>query len=1057
MRLTTLAVERPIATLMACLVIVILGLVSVVLLSVDLLPSVEFPTATVTTLYTGAGPEEVETLITRPLEQSLTSVPGFERVTSRSLEGSSTIRLEFAWGTDLDAAVSDMRQAIDRVARDLPVDIDPPIIRRFDPNDSPIIFLGVTSKLPQVELTRLVERSVVPRFERLPGAARVGMRGDLRREIHIDVDRAKVEALQLGLNEVVSALSRGNISRPAGDFEEGHIHRLIRNESEFSTIEEIRDQVIRQQGDATVRVRDVAEVHDSHERVTQMTRVNGRPGMMIYVFKQSGSNVIDVSDRVRAAMNEINSEMTDLQLEVRMDSADFIRQSIRNIRQSAVEGMVLTMLVLLLFLGSMRSTVIIGVTMPLSVFCTFFLIYVQGYTLNMVSFGGLALGVGMLVDNSIVVLESIFCQRDAGRPPREAAIRGTDEVAMAIVASTLTSVIVFVPLFFLRGVTSVLLHQLAFVVIASQFSSLLVGLTLTPMLAAYLLEPHGRIAKAVSWWGRLGNRFGDLVQWGFAPARWVVTGIEQSYGIILRWALRWPIFTLTVVVLIACTTAGLLPRIGSDFLPKTDDGRISATGEMPPGIQIAELERQAIELERKVFASVGSELKGVSGFIGDRAEEADNWHECRFMTQLKSRDERPGITVDDVRRRMGEDLTGIAGMRIKVRVLGAIPFFRSFGTEGEGLTVLVRGHDPTVAESLAHRVKATMQTIPGLVNVDLAQKNKRPELVTRIDRTRASNLGLDVSTVFETLETAVRGTRATFFREDGDEFPVIVRLRDADRRRQEDLGGISVAASSGALIPLSNVIRFSPADASMTIERIDRQRAVLVGGSVEGRDLGSIVADLKTALRTISLPPNYHIEIKGDAEEQAKSFRMLSWGVLLSIALIYMAMAAQYESLIDPLVILGSLPLGAVGVVLVLVYWNTTLNVQSFIGIIILAGIVVNNAIVLVDYFRQLQREDPAASVHELLIRSATRRLRPVLMTMLTTVLGMIPMALGTGEGGELQAPLGRVVVGGMITGTMITLIVIPLIFRFIVPESTSVVSTTLRPPVLPCETAATT
>ncbi len=1043
MKLTKLAVDRPIATLMACLVVVILGIVSVSLLSVDLLPSVEFPTATVTTLYPGAGPEEIETLITRPLEQSLTAVPGFERVTSRSLEGSSNIRLEFAWGTNLDSAVSDMRQAIDRVMRELPDDVDPPTIRRFDANDSPIIFLGVTSKLPSVELTRAVERSVVPRLERLLGAARVGLRGDVRREIHIDVNRDKVESLQLSLNEVVTALSRGNINRPAGDFQEGHVHRLIRSQSEFASLDEIRDQVIRQSGDAVVRVRDIATVDDSHERITQLTRINRQPGMMVYVFKQSGANVIDVSDRVRAAMNEINGEMTDLQLEVRMDSAEFIRQSIRNIRQSAIEGMILTMLVLLLFLGSLRSTLIIGITMPLSVFCTFILIYFQGYSLNMVSFGGLALGVGMLVDNSIVVLESIFCWRDQGLSPRDAAIRGTDEVAMAIVASTLTSIIVFVPLFFLQGVTSVLLHQLAFVVTASQISSLFVGLTLTPMLAAYLLEPHGKVAQAVSFWSKLSQGFGNFIQWLLTPARWFVSGIERFYEIVLQWALRWPSLTLAIVLFVACCTLGLVPRIGTDFLPKTDDGRIGAYGEMPPGIQLSELQRQSIVLEQKLFESASPVIAGVSGFIGDRAEEADNWHETRFMTQLVPRDQRPGVTVEDIRKRLSEDLTNIAGMRVKVRVSGAIPFFRAFGTEGDGLTVLVRGHDPDVAESLARVVKAKMQGIPGLVNVELVQKDKRPELVTRIDRARASNLGLNVTDVFQTLETAVRGTRATVFREDGDEFPVIVRLRPEDRLREADLGGIGIASAAGKLVPLSNVVRFEPSDASLTIERIDRQRAVLVGGAVEGRDLGAIVSDLEVALQDIPVPANYQIEIKGDAEEQAKSFRSLTLGVLLSIALIYIAMAAQYESLLDPLVILGSLPLGAVGVILVLVYWNTTLNVQSFIGIIILAGVVVNNAIVLVDYFRQLQHEHPETPVIELLHRSATRRLRPVLMTMLTTVLGMVPMALGTGEGGELQAPLGRVVIGGMTTGTIITLIVIPLIFRFLIPERAGVAPAT--------------
>ncbi|RLS51209.1 MAG: efflux RND transporter permease subunit [Planctomycetota bacterium] len=1034
MRLTRLAVDRPIATLMACLVVVILGGVSVTLLSVDLLPSVEFPTATVTTLYPGAGPEEIETLITRPLEQSLTAVPGFERVTSRSLEGSSNIRLEFSWGTDLDSAVSDMRQAIDRVQRDLPDDVDPPVIRRFDANDSPIIYLGVTSSLPPVELTRVVERSVIPRLERLPGAARVGLRGDVRREIHVDVDRAKVESMQLGLNEVVAALSRGNINRPAGDFEEGNSHRRLRSESEFKNLDEIRDLVIRQSGDAAVRVRDVARVEDSHERITQLTRINRKPGMMVYVFKQSGANVVDVSDRVRAAMEEINAEVPEVHLEVRMDSAEFIRQAIRNIRSSASEGMLLTMVVLIVFLGSIRSTLIIGITMPLSVMCTFALVYFQGYTLNMVSFGGLALGIGMLVDNSIVVLESIFRYRDLGETPRDAAIKGTDEVAMAIVASTMTSIIVFVPLLFIRGVTAILLHQLAFVVTASQISSLFVGLTLTPMLAAYLLEPKSRAGVAISMWARWSDRFGRMVGWCLSPLHGIVLAIEWVYAKLLRLALASPRVTLTLTLLLGSCALGLTPRIGTDFLPKTDDGRVGVTGEMPPGIRMEDLHRQAILLEDHLY-ELTPELVGVSMFIGDRAEEADSWHETRLIAQLKPRGERD-VTAEAVRKRLADNMGDVAGMRVKARVYGAVPFFRSFGTEGENLTVLVRGHDRDVAENLAQVVKLTMQSIPGLVNVDLVQKEKQPELVTRIDRTLASNLDLNVADVFQTLETAVRGTRATMYREDGDEFPVIVRLQSEDRNRQSDLGGIGIKSARGGLVRLSSMVQFQPSDAPMAIERLDRQRAVLVSGSVEGRDLGAIVADLESALSRVPVPPLYQVEVKGDVEEQQKSFQAMTLGTLLAVILIYGAMAAQYESLLDPLVILGSLPFGAVGVILVLVYWNTTLNVQSFIGVIILAGIVVNNAIVLVDYFRQLQREQPDECVTSLLLQSATRRLRPVLMTMLTTVLGMIPMALGMGEGGELQAPLGRVVVGGMVSGTLITLIVIPVIYRLIITDS---------------------
>ncbi|MCA9088173.1 MAG: efflux RND transporter permease subunit [Planctomycetaceae bacterium] len=1020
MSLPRLAVSRPVTTLMGCIIVALLGWVSLTELPVDLMPSLEFPTVTVTTLYPGAGPEEVETLITRPLEQTLSSVNGFERISSNSFEGSSSVRLQFRWGTNLDSAVDEMRQAIDKVRNDFPNGVEAPTMRRYDANDSPILYLGLNSDLPVTQLTRIAERAILPRLERLDGVARVSMRGDIRREIQVDIDRARLESLGMGINEVVTALQRGNVSQPAGDFEEGNVHRLIRSRSEFVATEDIRNLVIRTSGDAVVRVRDVAQVIDGHERITQRTRTNGLPGIMVYIFQQAGANTIDVSDAVQRELVDLNKELRNAELVIRLDKSIFIRQSIQNIRVSAILGMGLAMLILVLFLRSFRSTIIIGISMPLSVMAAFVLIYFRGYSLNMVSFGGLALGIGMLVDNSIVVLESIFRKREDGRNAIDAAIEGTEEVSGAIVASTLTTLIVFLPLAFISGVTGVLLHQLAFVVCCSMVCSLFVSLSLTPVLAAYWLGRHQ---------GEQTNILLRIPEWIFGK-------VEGLYSYCLRGFLRFPEFAGFAVVCLFCATLGLIPRVGTDFLPKTDDGRLGITGVMAPGIQLNTLDRQTKIIEEAIAEYI-PERETLSVFIGDKAEEGEDWNECRAILQLKPRAERTA-TTEEIRKRFAKQLGPIAGMRVRSRVYSSLPLFRAFSSQGDNIAVLIRGHDRTTAEQLAMAVTDAMNSIHGLINVELQANEKRPEVITRIDRAKASQLGVTVQDITQALETTFRGARATVFREDGDEFEVVVRLQEVDRSQQSDLDQVGIATADGRLLPLGNFVSYQSGDAPLAINRLDRQRVVVVTAASEGRDLGAIIQDLEAALSRVPVPMGFSIEIGGDWEEQTESFAMLVKGFILAIVLMYMVMASQFESLRDPLLILLTLPIAAVGVLLVLVFWDTTLNVQSFIGLIVLAGVVVNNAIVLVDYFNQLKRAEPQTEQTLLIQRASVRRFRPIVMTTLTTVLGMLPVALALGEGSELQAPMARVVIGGLVSGTIITLVAIPVVLRLLAPAPAS-------------------
>jgi len=1025
MNITRLAVYRPVTTLMACLIVVLLGWMALTRLPVDLMPNIVNPSTSVVTIYKGAGPQEIETLITRPIEQSMSSVNGVERIHSVSAEGSSSVRVRFQWGTNLNTAISDMRDALQKIRQHLPEGIEEPYVIHYDVADRPIMYMGLSSDLDPIKLTSLAENHIMPKFEQLEGVARVGLRGEVRREIHVNLDRGKLESLNMGVNEVVTALQRGNVNQPAGDFEQGHHNLLIRSDSEFHSLAEIADTVVRESSGAIVRVRDVAQVVDGEEERTELTRVDGKPAIMLYIFKQSGANTIDVSDQVRERVAEINATMPNVSVTLRMDSSTFIRQSISNIRSSAFYGMGLAVIVLVLFLRSFSSTLVIGISMPLSILATFVLIYFQGFTLNMISFGGLALGIGLLVDNSIVVLESIFRKREAGLAPREAAIEGTGEVASAIVASTLTTLIVFLPLLFTSGVTGILLHQLAWVVSFSLACSLVASLTLTPVLTAYWIDREVFTTTD----GKKGPL--HLLVDGFhAINRGILNVFETLYERALKFVLKHAGVCAFLLLTAFTTSLGLMPRIGTEFLPKTDEGDLRVAGTMAPGIQLKTLDRQAQQIEQAVFKYV-TEAEVTAVFVGDDVDDGEDWNTTRFRIKLKPRSKRKR-TIEEIRKDLSTKFDDIAGMKTRVYASNDSMMIRMIrrGSSGGDIDVELRGHDRETAKLLTHKVMEIMETVPGLVNIETEQIESRPELSAAIDRAKASLLNVSVSDIASALETTIRGSEATVYREEGDEFNVLVRLQELDRDRLSDIEQVGVTTPSGKVVALKNLVDFNPSEAPVSIDRLDQQRIFRVSADVEDRDLGSAVADLQTRLNSLPLPESFSMNIAGDWEEQQKSFAELKVGLILAIVLMYMVMASQFESLRDPLLILITIPFGAIGVILILVFTETTLNVQSFIGVVMLAGIVVNNAIVMIDYMKQLRQTQPELAMNDVVIQAAVRRFRPVLMTSCTTVFAMLPIALGWGEGGELQAPMARVVIGGLAVGTVITLFAIPVVYR---------------------------
>lgn len=696
MSLTRLAVNRPVTTLMACLIVVLLGWMSLRRLAVDLMPDVTYPTISITTIYEGAGPDEIETLITRPMEQAAGSVHGVEQILSSSMEGSSSVRVRFAWGTDIDSAIGDVRAKIERLRRSFPEQIDPPTIRRYDVSDFPIIYLGLKSDLPPVRLTQFAENTIAPQLESVDGVAAIRIRGATRREIQVDIDRSKIEALNMSVADVVAAIRRSSINQPAGDVQEGRYNLLVRSRGEIHDLPEIAKIAVRNRSGTVVKVGDIAEVIDGQERQRERTRVNGKPGLLLYVNKQDGANTVEVSDRVHQRVAEINQTLQNGQLSVRIDKSDFIRQSINNVLSSILYGMLLAVIVLVVFLRSFLSTIVIAISMPLSVLATFIFIDFNGFTLNIVSFGGLALGIGLLVDNSIVVMESIFRKREEGLDPKTAAIEGTSEVASAIVASTLTTLVVFLPLLFIVGTTGVILHQLAWVVCASLLCSLFASLTLTPVMTAYFIRGDQSVDLK-------SPRTIGLTMWIHNLNKRVFGVFEESYRRVLGVCMRYSTPTTLLMFAAFVTTAGLCPLIGTEFLPKPDEGDLRITGVMAPGIRLDQLDGQAAIVENAVLKNVKeSETMAVS--IGDGADDADDWNECWFRLHLSPRSERKR-SVEEIRKALTKEIGPVPGMKVRVQVRNEQMLARMLRSgSGGAIEVEIRGHDHATAEQLAREI-----------------------------------------------------------------------------------------------------------------------------------------------------------------------------------------------------------------------------------------------------------------------------------------------------------------------------------------------------------------
>jgi HAE1 family hydrophobic/amphiphilic exporter-1 len=1026
MSMPRLAIHRPITMMMISGIIILLGVISLTRLPVDLLPDVSQPTVSVRVNYANVGPLEMEELVTRPLEQQLSAVSGLEQLNSTSSEGQSQVRLNFTWGTDLGEAMDDIRQRIDRVRGRLPEDADPPVVQKFDPNTQPIMSLGVentTGNYDRVQLRELAENVLSPRLERVPGVASVTVGGGLRRQIHVDLSREKITALDLSVDRIVNILRSENQNIPIGEVYRGDQALLLRSQGQFENLEQIRNLVVMTKGGVPVYLRDIADLRDSTEDVRSVLRINQRPGVRMQVTKQSGTNTVQIAQLVRAEIAKINSDVPGVQLTLLDDSAKFIERSIDAVKEHVMLGSVLVILVIFLFLRNFRSTLIVCTSIPISVVGTFALLYFAGLTLNTMTFGGLALGVGMIVDAAIVVLENAFRHMEHhGKDRMTASIDGSEEVWSAILASILTHIAVFVPLLFLSGVSSIMFRQLSVVVVFSLLMSLFVAVTLVPVLCSRLLvlPPPPDQRKG------LGGRL-------YTISERMLEGMDEGYRRLIHLALNNRAIVVGAAVASVVAAVLILPTIPTEFSTQADEGQVQVSIELPRGTRIERTDEALNRLEQQLPSVVPEAMSmivnaGAGGGPGGVGGGSQNRGSIQLL--LTPKDERTRSS-DQIAQAVRDSFRGIPGIIVRASASGGnqqLNQFLSGGQQGGGrLSLEIRGEDLADARRLAQDAKDLLDATPGVADARVAVDDGRPELAVRVDRAKAALLGLTVSGVANTIRTNVAGTQAAQFREHGNEYPIVVRLRQEERQQIDDIGDVLVSNSQGLVLPAKNLMTIANETGPVQINRKNQQRITSVSAEPEVTMSEAIkaVEDRKSQL---NVPKDFNVGFGSEYEEQLRAFNQLRMVLILALVLVYAVMASQYESLRDPFIIMFSVPTAAIGVVLALKLTGTSFNMQAYIGIIMLAGIVVSNGILLVDYTNVLRRRD-GLPLREAVEVAGRTRLRPILMTSIATVLGLVPMSLGIGEGSELQVPLARVVIGGLTTSLMITLVLVPVVY----------------------------
>jgi HAE1 family hydrophobic/amphiphilic exporter-1 len=1026
MNFARFAVTRPVAVTMRIAALVLLGAICVTRLPIDLLPKVSLPTVAVVTNWPNVAPEEIETQVTRPIEEAVSSVPGLYQVSSSTTEGSSVVRVQFQWGYDIGQGAVDVLQLVERARQNFPTDptLQTPIVFKYDPSQLPILIFGVSGEADPIKLRTLLDNEVSPIIESADGVASAVVTGGEQRAIMVDVDLDRLRAYHLSLQDVTRRIAQENLNLPAGIAKQGNTEYTIRSLGWFTSPQEIARIPVGAYNGQLVSLGMVAKVRDSHPETRLYTRLNGKPAVGLIVVKQSEANTVSTADAVMAKIRYVQRLYPNLKFNLAYDQAQFITASINDVETSALIGGVLAVLILLFFLRNIRSTLVVALSIPISIISTFALLYVAGFTLNTMSLGGLALATGLIVDDAVVVLENIFrhIERDKKRPA-DAAISATNEIVNAVLASTLTIMVVFLPLLLIKGQAGQMFTQFALVVIFSIAVSLLDATTVTPMLASRIISGEAHLENLQ------GHRATLLQRLFYRFGMWF-EALDASYRRGLHWAIHHRIWIIGCAAAVSGASLLLVPQIGTELMPQTDSGDFTVTVKMPVGTSLATTNRTMQQVEQIILANPNVQTAfSASGTTLSLRGTTTSLTPYQGSVTVKLKDDRRQSTLQ-VMNDLRKQLARLPGARSMPNQFDIVSMLMTGGPQNVEIDIF--GSDLGTLSSLARQVMDRVRGIPGFENVDVNWQQATPEVQWKVDRQKALQLGLSFSDIADTINTATNGTIASYYQEGGFQYPIIVDLPPDQRKTVPQLQNLVIRPSSNTGfattdVLLSQVASYQYGTGPSEITRLDRRRYIAVTGQPQGRSTGEIQGDIQKALANMHFPTGYYWDWGTDQKRRAEEFSGMVLAIFLAIGLIYMLLASQFESFVHPLTVLFSVPLSAVGVILALFLTGRAFGLTAFIGLLMLVGIVVKNGILLVDYTNVLRSRGMPRD--EAVLTAGPTRLRPILMTTSAAVLGMLPLAIGIGKGSETQAPMATAVIGGLLTSTMLTLFVVPTVY----------------------------
>ena len=995
------SVKKPVTITMMILIVIVLGVVSFSKLHIDLLPQMDLPYVMVQTSYQGAGPEEIENIISKPLEQTLSTVENIEAVISISNEGSSLLLMQFAFNTDMDEIMLQIRERVDMIKGFLPDGTSSPLALKMDPNALPIIQLAVSSKGDLHTTQKIAEDVISPRFERIEGTASAGVSGGLEQEVEIMLKEEMIKGYNLSSSYVAQILQAENLNMPGGSVKKGNNELTVRVMGEFNSVEEIRNLTIPLSRGGTLRLKDIADVNLKSKEQSSITKLDGKEVVQISIMKQSDANTVNVAKDINKEIKKIKTEYPDLNIVTVFNQADYINLAIDNLIRTAVIGGILAIVILLIFLRSFKTTLVIALSIPISIITTFVILYFTDITLNMMTIGGLALGIGMLVDNSIVVLENIYRNRSLGMDRITASVDGTNEVAMAVTASSLTTIAVFIPIVFTGGLAAILFKDFALSIVIALMSSLIVALTLVPMLSSKLISVKNLESEEAQ-----EKKHGPLVVF---------------YKKILSFSLKHRFITIMLSIAMFVVSIVMVVSVGAEFFPATDEGMINVSVSLPAGSETLEIESVLKDINNSinnipeiesVFTSTGG---GGIMRIGGGSSGSVNV----LLKDLNERNRSAKQISDEIRT----ILKDIPGAEISVSESSMM----MMGMNQGAISISINGNDLDTLKSIGEDFKNIIEKVEGTREVATSYEDGIPQVQIIADRGIASQYGLTTAQIGRAVINTLSGSNVTKYKVNGDEIDVVLKGDNIYGESISYLEMLPVETPMGSNVPLSEVADIKVEKGPISIMRENQVRVLTVSGSVVGRDVQSVSTEIQELLKEYDMPYGYSYTFGGEIEQIQETFTDLGLVMIMAIALVYMIIAAQFESLIQPLSIMFSVPLALSGGFIALFVTGLPLNVIGIIGLIILVGVVVNNAIVLIDYIniRRKRGEDRTAAI----MKAGPIRIRPIMMTALTTILGLVPMSLGMGEGAELTQSMGVVVIGGLSLSTVLTLIIVPVMY----------------------------